>query len=113
MQAAITPTLPNADRIGPVHIIEWQPDQRGRTMLGFLTVQWGEMIIRRITLHRIGKAYSIGVPRWRNRDNETWKDIIAFVDQDVAREFREAVLNAALDLFDAEGQSLPVMEHHG
>ena len=107
MQAAITPGYPQTDRIGPVHIIEWQPDQRGRTMLGFLTVQWGYMIIRRVTLHKTGRTYSIGVPRYRRSDQDGWEDIISFEDQDVAREFRQAIIDATFELFESQGAALP------
>jgi hypothetical protein len=70
-------------------------------------VQWGDLIIRRMTLHFENGRYSIGVPRQRHSHREEWEPVIDFIDPATAHDFRQAVLRATFELFASQGETLP------
>ena len=61
---------------GAVEAIAWQPDRRGRTMLGYLTFQVGGLILRGWTLHENAPGkYSVGGPRRRESQRAEWMEL--------------------------------------
>ena len=95
--------------LGPIQVISWTPTKRESTLVGFIDLEWGPFILRRLTLHRgrLG-AFVIGLPQKRSFDGASgeWINCFDFVQGVDRGAFRERVLEATLSFFDAHGWSM-------
>lgn len=97
-------------QLGPIQIIAWIPETSARGSLeGYFDVQWGPLVIRRLTLYNAAGGHKTGFPQRRAGSGE-WVNTFGFLSPRDAREFLHAAQQALFSFFEEQSEPKSAQE---